>query len=173
MQQRKGCKRKLYHHSINMSTKTNKQTVYIMSLSFKMILNFGHETSPKHPTILQKLATALCSKGRAARRDSLFYHQYRTSTCWTFLQHTATQRSLAPVASKLWRLTLFLCGRHHKIIPQPCKVTSRSTCYYSENQVSGGATNRDMSLKETCFYSKIQTFWIFKSSLHGFQKSYL
>ena len=27
------------------------------------------------------------------------------------------------------------------------------TCYYSENQVFGGATNRDMSLNETCFYS--------------------
>ena len=33
------------------------------------------------------------------------------------------------------------------------KVASRSTCYYSENQVFGGATNRDMSLNETCFYS--------------------
>ena len=36
-----------------------------------------------------------------------------------------------------------------------CKVTSRSTCYYSENQVFGGATNRDMSLTETCFYSRL------------------
>ena len=33
------------------------------------------------------------------------------------------------------------------------KVASRSTYYYSENQVFGGATNRDMSLNETCFYS--------------------
>ena len=33
------------------------------------------------------------------------------------------------------------------------KVASRSTCYYSENQVFGGATNRDMSLNETCYYS--------------------
>ena len=33
------------------------------------------------------------------------------------------------------------------------KVASRSMCYYSGNQVFGGATNRDMSLNETCFYS--------------------
>ena len=33
------------------------------------------------------------------------------------------------------------------------KVASRSTCYYSENQVFVGATNRDMSLNETCYYS--------------------
>ena len=39
------------------------------------------------------------------------------------------------------------------------KVPSRSTCYYSENQVFGGATNRDMSLNKTCFYSKIQKNW--------------
>ena len=31
------------------------------------------------------------------------------------------------------------------------KVASRNTCYYSENQVFGGATNQDMSLNETCF----------------------
>ena len=42
------------------------------------------------------------------------------------------------------------------------KVASRSTCYYSKNQVLGGATNRDMSLNETCFYSKIQKIWISK-----------
>ena len=35
------------------------------------------------------------------------------------------------------------------------KVASRSTCYYSGNQVFGGATNRDMSLIETCFYSRL------------------
>ena len=29
------------------------------------------------------------------------------------------------------------------------------TCYYIENQVFGGATNRDMSLIETCFYSQL------------------
>ena len=40
-----------------------------------MLINFDHKTSPKHPTILQKLATALCSIGRAVRGDSLFYHQ--------------------------------------------------------------------------------------------------
>ena len=45
------------------------------------------------------------------------------------------------------------------------KVASRSTCYYSENQVFRGATNQDMSLTETCFYSKIQKFWILKSRL--------
>ena len=28
------------------------------------------------------------------------------------------------------------------------KVASRSTCYYSENQVFGGATNQDMSLNK-------------------------
>ena len=33
------------------------------------------------------------------------------------------------------------------------KVASRSTCYYSGNQVFRGATNCDMSLNETCFYS--------------------
>ena len=33
------------------------------------------------------------------------------------------------------------------------KVASRSTCYYSGNQVFGGATNQDMSLNETCFSS--------------------
>ena len=33
------------------------------------------------------------------------------------------------------------------------KVASRSTCYYSGNQVFGGATNQDMSLNQTCFYS--------------------
>jgi hypothetical protein len=42
------------------------------------------------------------------------------------------------------------------------KVTSRSICYYSENQVFEGATNRDMSLNKTCFYSKIQKIWISK-----------
>ena len=45
------------------------------------------------------------------------------------------------------------------------KVASRSTCYYSENQVFGGATNQDMSLNETCYYSKIQKFWTLKSQL--------
>jgi hypothetical protein len=44
------------------------------------------------------------------------------------------------------------------------KVANRSTCYYSENQVFGGATNRDMSLTETCFYSQIQKL-DFKSRL--------
>ena len=29
------------------------------------------------------------------------------------------------------------------------------TCYYWENQVFGGATNQDMSLIETCFYSRL------------------
>ena len=29
------------------------------------------------------------------------------------------------------------------------------TCYYIENQVFGGATNRDMSLIKTCFYSRL------------------
>ena len=41
-------------------------------------------------------------------------------------------------------------------------VVSRNTCYYSENQIIGGATNQDMSLNETCFYSKIQKIWILK-----------
>ena len=36
------------------------------------------------------------------------------------------------------------------------KVASRSTCYYSENQVFGGATNQDMSLNKTCYYSENQ-----------------
>ena len=29
------------------------------------------------------------------------------------------------------------------------------TCYYLENQVFGGVSNRDMSLIETCFYSRL------------------
>ena len=29
------------------------------------------------------------------------------------------------------------------------------TCYYIENQVFGGATNQDMSLIETCFFSRL------------------
>ena len=29
------------------------------------------------------------------------------------------------------------------------------TCYYTENQGFGGATNRDMSLNETCLYSRL------------------
>ena len=29
------------------------------------------------------------------------------------------------------------------------------TCYYIENQGFGGATNRDMSLTETCFHSRL------------------
>ena len=37
-------------------------------------------------------------------------------------------------------------------------VASTNTCYYSENQVLGGVTTRDMSLFETCHYSKIQKF---------------
>ena len=37
-------------------------------------------------------------------------------------------------------------------------VVSTNTCYYSENQVLGGVTTRDMSLFETCHYSKIQKF---------------
>ena len=53
------------------------------------------------------------------------------------------------------------------------KVASRSTCYYSENQVFGGATNRDMSLNETCYYSKIQKFWTLKSQLVTCPKGYL
>ena len=32
-------------------------------------------------------------------------------------------------------------------------VASTNRCYYSENQVFGGATNQDMSLNETCYYS--------------------
>ena len=34
-----------------------------------------------------------------------------------------------------------------------CKFASRSTCYYSGNQDFGGATNQDMSLNNTFFYS--------------------
>ena len=37
-------------------------------------------------------------------------------------------------------------------------VASTNTCYYSENQVFGGVTTRDMSLIETCYYSEIQKF---------------
>ena len=33
------------------------------------------------------------------------------------------------------------------------KVASTNKYYYSENQVFGGVTIRDMSLNETCFYS--------------------
>ena len=29
------------------------------------------------------------------------------------------------------------------------------TCYYTENQDFGGATNQDMSLNETCLYSRL------------------
>ena len=29
------------------------------------------------------------------------------------------------------------------------------TCYYTENQVFGGVTKRDMSLNETCFCSRL------------------
>ena len=32
-------------------------------------------------------------------------------------------------------------------------VAGTNTCYYSENQVFGGVTTRDMSLNKTCFYS--------------------
>ena len=56
------------------------------------------------------------------------------------------------------RFFLMLCQKYRK-------VASRSTCHYSGNQVFGGATNRDMSLNETCFYSWIQKIWIYKSRL--------
>ena len=49
-----------------------------------------------------------------------------------------------------WQYALLNCVR--KFLRYR-KVASRSTCYYSENQVLGGATNRDMSLNKTCFYS--------------------
>ena len=55
--------------------------------------------------------------------------------------------------------------KHSEYLSTYRKVASRSTCYYSENQVFGGATNRDMSLNETCYYSKIQKFWTLKSQL--------
>ena len=45
------------------------------------------------------------------------------------------------------------------------KVASRNMCYYLENQVFGGTTNRDMSLYETCLYSYSCRFWIIKSYL--------
>ena len=44
-------------------------------------------------------------------------------------------------------------SQHRIKISMYRKVVSRSTCYYSENQVFGGATNRDMALNETCLYS--------------------
>ena len=34
-------------------------------------------------------------------------------------------------------------------------VASTNTCYYLENQVFGGVSNWDMSLIETCFYSRL------------------
>ncbi len=49
-------------------------------------------------------------------------------------------------------------------------VASTNTCYYSENQVLGGASTRDMSLNETCFYLKIQNFWILKISVSNMGK---
>ena len=38
------------------------------------------------------------------------------------------------------------------------KVASRSMCYYLGNRFFGGATNWDMSLNETCFYSSARDF---------------
>ena len=43
--------------------------------------------------------------------------------------------------------------------------SSRKQKQDSENQVFGGATNRDMSLNEMCLYSKSCKFWIIKSQL--------
>ena len=34
------------------------------------------------------------------------------------------------------------------------------TCYYTENQGFGGATNRDMSLNETCLYTRLYGMYI-------------
>ena len=50
-------------------------------------------------------------------------------------------------------------------------VASTNTCYYSENQVFGGVTTRDMSLNETCSYSKIQKIWIINSKNLDFKVS--
>ena len=35
-------------------------------------------------------------------------------------------------------------------------VASRNKCYYSGTQIFGGATNQDMLLNKTCFYSQIR-----------------
>ena len=37
-----------------------------------------------------------------------------------------------------------------------CIVASRNKCYYSGTQIFGGATNQDMLLNKTCFYSQIR-----------------
>ena len=34
-------------------------------------------------------------------------------------------------------------------------VSNTETCYYLENKVLGSVTNQDMSLIETCFYSRL------------------
>ena len=62
---------------------------------------------------------------------------------------------------------VFLVYIHRKkshIHSQYRKVASRSTCYYSENQVFGGATIRDMSLNEMCLFKNSKKF-DFKSLL--------
>ena len=38
-------------------------------------------------------------------------------------------------------------------------VLLTKTCYYTENQGFEGATNQDMSLNETCFYSPLYSIW--------------
>ena len=52
------------------------------------------------------------------------------------------------------------------------------TCYCIENQVFGGVTTQDMSLTETCFYSRLYgtyiSYYIADQQIHkGFSKKYI
>ena len=49
-------------------------------------------------------------------------------------------------------------SQHRIKISMYRKVVSRSMCYYSKNL--WGATNRDMSLIKTCFYSHTYSFLV-------------
>ena len=45
------------------------------------------------------------------------------------------------------------------------------SCYYTENQGFGGARNRDMSLNETCFCSRLNSILAFVSIFPGYPGS--
>ena len=84
-------------------------------------------------------------------------------------------QSLFEVIFSYWSITVFFLFQFaswKRNQNRYRKVASRSTCYYSENQAFGGATNRDMSLKETCFFSKIQKIWNLKFFFAWISKSF-
>ena len=96
------------------------------------------------------LARVTCNLGYPTRKNVAFKN-YQPACCKISTQLYKKLVNVFPRLCILFQTGIFFGHTVLGLIYR--KVASRSTCYYSENQVLGGATNRDMSLNETCYYS--------------------